>query len=253
MSTTNRAQPTPPPDQVGVALAELAAGFGPGGLVIDVGGGSGTRAVPLAEMGCRVLVVDSSVDALAMLKRRAVDAGVSERIEGVQADADGLDSVTLEASADLVLCHHLLEELDDPVAAVAAFARTMKPGGHASIVTVGRLGAALSQAAAGRFQQSMAILTEPDGRYGFDDPLRRRFDATELQNLVERSGLQVRSIVGVGVLSAIAGGALRQQPVDHAGGGGLEAIMSTHPILREIGGDLHIVAQAPGRGVEVGP
>jgi len=45
--------------------------------VLDVGGGSGTRAVPLAARGCTVTVVDTSIDALAMLRRRAAEAGVS--------------------------------------------------------------------------------------------------------------------------------------------------------------------------------
>src|SRR5687767_9946688 len=39
--------------------------------VLDVGGGSGVWAVPLAVAGCTVTVVDPSPDALATLHRRA--------------------------------------------------------------------------------------------------------------------------------------------------------------------------------------
>src|SRR4051812_49931339 len=43
--------------------------------VLDAGGGTGGLAVPLAELGHHVTVVDSSPDALAGLERRAPEAG----------------------------------------------------------------------------------------------------------------------------------------------------------------------------------
>src|SRR3712207_7602612 len=46
--------------------------------VLDVGGGSGMFAVPLARLGHDVTVVDPSADALATLRRRADTAGRSE-------------------------------------------------------------------------------------------------------------------------------------------------------------------------------
>ncbi|MGH8792796.1 MAG: methyltransferase domain-containing protein, partial [Stackebrandtia sp.] len=53
-------------------LATPSAGGGNGpGLVVDVGGGTGGFAVPLAEAGFRVTVVDPSPNALAGLARRA--------------------------------------------------------------------------------------------------------------------------------------------------------------------------------------
>ncbi|MCG5437905.1 class I SAM-dependent methyltransferase, partial [Micromonospora foliorum] len=45
--------------------------------VLDVGGGTGGFAVPLARAGHRVTVVDASPDALAALTRRAAEAGVA--------------------------------------------------------------------------------------------------------------------------------------------------------------------------------
>lgn len=230
-------------DSVGDALAALAA-LVPGSLVIDVGGGSGTRAVPLAARGCRVIVVDSSIDALAILRRRAVDAGVSDRIEAVQADADRLASVVTPHEADLVLCHHLLEELEDPAVAIAGLAAVLKPGGIASVLAAGRFAAVLGQAIAGRFAAAAAILGDPDGRFGLADPLRRRFDVAGLEALLRSSGLVVESIVGVGVVSALT--PTRQTfPVDDPTALGLEDALSEHRVLREIGADLHAIARLP--------
>ena len=47
--------------------------------VLDVGGGSGIFAVPLARLGHEVTVVDPSADALATLARRAATAGGARR------------------------------------------------------------------------------------------------------------------------------------------------------------------------------
>ena len=125
----NAASRTAIPDPVGDALVELAE-RAPAAVVIDVGGGSGTRAVPLARLGCTVLVVDSSIDALAILRRRAADAGVADRITAVQADAIALAIAVPPGQADLVLCHHLLETVDDPAAAVAGMAARVEAGRH---------------------------------------------------------------------------------------------------------------------------
>ncbi|WP_279580846.1 hypothetical protein [Fodinicola feengrottensis] len=48
--------------------------------VVDVGGGSGGFAVPLACQGHHVSVVDPSPNALATLSRRVIDAGASRTV-----------------------------------------------------------------------------------------------------------------------------------------------------------------------------
>ncbi len=248
-------------DPIAEALIELAAraGFG---VVIDVGGGSGTRAVPLARLGCTVVVVDSSIDALAILGRRAADAGVADRVAGRQADAAALATVVPAGSADLVLCHHLLETVDDPAATVAGIAAALKPGGIASVLVAGRFAAVLAHAAAGRFGDASAMLTDPDGRFGAQDPLRRRFDVAALERLLHDGGLQTEVVSGVGVLSGLPIGShrpgSRPGPVVASGQSRaqeapleppvaeLEAQLSGHRQLREIATDLHAVASRTG-------
>jgi SAM-dependent methyltransferase len=237
-----------PPDQPG-ADDHPAGRSGSQPHVVDVGGGSGTRAVPLAIAGCRVTVVDSSADALAILHRRAQDAGVQALVAGVQADAESLATVIPPGTADLVLCHQLLEEVDDPAGVVAALAAAVRPGGHVSVLTAGRLGAVLGQTLAGRFTQAVATLTSPDGRYSELDPLQRRYDAAGIGQLLADSGLFVESVTGVGVLSGLVSGAARQAvPGGDAELVRLEAAAAGHPALREIAADLHVVARRPVAG-----
>src|SRR5262245_15886389 len=83
--------------------------------VLDIGGGTGGFAVRVAELGHRVSVVDPSPDALAALERRASERGVS--VAGQQGDVSTLLEVVGSGSADVVLCHGVLEVVDDPAAA----------------------------------------------------------------------------------------------------------------------------------------
>ncbi len=214
--------------------------------VLDVGGGSGTRAVPLALRGCAVTVVDSSANALAILHRRAADAGVADRVTGIQADADRLEMVVGTGSVDLALCHHLLEEVDDPAAVLRGLAAAVRPGGYVSVVVVGRVGAAVGQALVGRFEQARAMLTGPDGRFGPGDPLRRRLDVQQVRDLVGGVGMSVESVSGVGVLAGLVSGAARPTvPSGEAELAALEAVAAVHPDLHKMAVDLHVVAVRP--------
>src|SRR4051794_23998374 len=58
--------------------------------VVDAGGGTGGFAVPLAELGHHVTVVDPSPDSLAGLERRAAEAGLPGAVRAVQGDAAAL-------------------------------------------------------------------------------------------------------------------------------------------------------------------
>jgi len=214
--------------------------------VLDVGGGSGTRAVPLAARGCTVTVVDTSTDALAMLRRRAAEAGVSELVVAIQADADGLDSVVDADSADLVLCHHLLESVDVPAAAVRGLARAVRPGGLLSVLVSGRYAAVLNRVVAGRYAEAAAVQADPDGRAGSSDPLQRRFDVATVCGLLVGAGLDVESVTGLGVMTALGGSdGASTGPGDDEAVAALEAALAADPVLRELATDLHVLARRP--------
>lgn len=213
--------------------------------VLDVGGGSGAWAVPLARLGCAVTVVDNSPNALAALHRRARDAGVHELVTPVQGDVDALAEVAPAGGADLVLGHGLLEVVDDAAAATAALATATAEGGAVSVLVTGRYAAVLARSLAGRLAEARALLLDPDGRLGPDDALRRRLDAGVLRALLEATGtLRVEVLQGDGVLDGWIPGSVRDGgPAAAREVSELENLAAGVAPLLDVAARLHAVAR----------
>jgi len=178
------------------------------GDVLDIGGGTGGFAVGVAELGHRVSVVDPSPDALAALGRRADERGVADRVTGQQGDLSSLLDIASPGSADVVLCHGVLEVVEDPAAALATIADVLRPGGTLSLLVAQRHAAVLAKAMAGHFQQAKAMLESqpsddvPSNRGG------RRFTAEEVTALLSGAGFEVTAVHGIRVFADLVPGAL---------------------------------------------
>lgn len=213
--------------------------------VLDLGGGTGGLAVPLAAAGHDVLVVDPSPDALASLRRRAAETDVEDRIHAVQGDADGLPAILGDRRVDLVTCHGTLEHVDDPAATLAALARVLGPGGLLSLVTAQRYAAVLARAIAGTFDRASRVLGDADGRWGADDPMPHRFDRDAVLALVAAAGLEPIDTHGVRIFTDLVPSASLDSEVDRQALLALEQAAAEHPVLAALGAALHVVAVRP--------
>jgi 2-polyprenyl-3-methyl-5-hydroxy-6-metoxy-1,4-benzoquinol methylase len=209
--------------------------------VLDVGGGTGGFAVPLAEAGHRVTVVDASPDALAALDRRAAETGVADRIHAVQGDGDALAGLVQPGSVDLILCHAVLEVVDDPAGVVAAIAAALRPGGAASILVAGRAAAVLSRAMSGHLDTAAEVLHHPDGRVAGRDTVRRRYEAESATALLRTAGLTVEEIHGVRVLVDLLPAAIVEADPQRLLE--LELAVASQPPYRDIAAQLHLFAR----------
>lgn len=244
MERTYTRVPGPRTAVVWAALREEVDGR-QGLSVVDVGGGTGGFAVPLAESGHLVTVIDASPDALAALTRRAAEAGVDGRIRAVQGDADRLADLIAPTSADLILCHSVLEVVDDPGGVLTALANALRPGGAASIVVANRAAAVLARAMSGHFDAAAALLADPDGRIGAGDKLRRRFDAEAAASLVASAGMRVEKIHGVRVAVDLVPGSLAEADPDAVLA--FEVAASERSPYRDIATQLHLFARRAPR------
>lgn len=211
--------------------------------VLDVGGGTGGFAVPLAQAGHAITVLDPNPDALAALERRAAEAGVSDRVRWLQADAADLAGLIAAGSCDLVLCHGVLEHVDDPTAVLKAVAGVLRPDGVVSVLVANPNGAALARAAAGHLDQARAVLADPAGRWGERDPLPRRFTPRQAAALFAAAGLAVFATHGVRVcVDLVPGGVVEGEPEAVEALLALEAVLAEHPDFHAVAGQLHLLA-----------
>ncbi|MBB6121455.1 methyltransferase domain-containing protein [Nocardiopsis algeriensis] len=225
------------------ALSGLLEKLGRGGPldVVDAGGGTGGAAVPLAELGHRVTVVEPSPDSLAALERRAAERGV--RVRGVQGELGDLSGLFAPGSTDLVLVHNVLEYVDDPAAALGDVVGVVRPGGAVSVLAANAVAGALHRALGGHLTDARTLLGDAGGRWGETDPMPRRFTRSGLLELVERSGLTGASIRGVRVFTDLVPGQVWEG--DAQAGRHLvelERAAAEHPELLGIASQLHVLA-----------
>ena len=213
--------------------------------VVDAGGGTGGFAVPLARAGHRVVVVDPSPDSLAALQRRAAEGELAGRVTGLQGDLADLPELVPAGSVDLLLCHSVLEVVDEPAEALAAVAGVLRPGiGRLSLLVANRAAAVLARALAGHPDEAARALTDPAGRWGEADGVRRRFDGEQLRELVRAAGLTVEQVHGVRVVADLVPGAvLDNEPGAAAALLALERALSERPPFRDVATQLHLLAQ----------
>lgn len=229
-------------EALGDVLPDLRAGGSEADAldVLDIGGGTGGFAVGVAGLGHRVAVVDPSPDALAALTRRAAESGVADRVTGQQGDLSALLDVREPASADVVLCHGVLEYVDDPAAALGVIASVLRPGGVLSLLVAQRHAAVVARAMAGHFQQAHALLdeTEATSRSG------RRFTHDEIVPLLVAADFDVAGVHGVRVFADLVPGSLldlepgaAQSLVD------LEQAVAGRPEFFPLAAQLHLLAR----------
>lgn len=97
--------------------------------IVDLGSGTGTGAVALAQRfaQARVTALDVSPQLLHRLSRKASALGLADRVLGVRTDLD--ESRPQLAAADLVWAAASLHHMSDPDRVLAGAFDTLRPGG----------------------------------------------------------------------------------------------------------------------------
>ncbi len=109
---------------------------GPSDTVLDVATGTAAVAIELARRsGCRVVGLDQSTEMLAAGRNRVEAAGLGDRIELVEGEAERLPFV--DASFDGLTFTYLLRYVRDPLATVEELARVVRPGGTIAMLEFG--------------------------------------------------------------------------------------------------------------------
>jgi ubiquinone/menaquinone biosynthesis C-methylase UbiE len=98
--------------------------------VLDVGCGTAFLALQFAELGHRAVGVDGAEAMLTLARAKAVQAGLAIDLRL----ADAAELPFAPTSFDLVIERHVLWTLQDPAAALADWARVLRPGGRLILI-----------------------------------------------------------------------------------------------------------------------
>jgi S-adenosylmethionine-dependent methyltransferase len=116
-------------------------------VALDLGSGPGAIGVRLARLGFSVTLLDVSLPMLNLAKRAAREGGVTERIALKHGDATQLADLFEAGSFDLILCHNVLEFVDDPGGVLCSAARILRgPLGILSVLVRNQPGEVLKAA-----------------------------------------------------------------------------------------------------------
>ena len=170
---------------------------------LDVGCGTGATAVRLAHLGMRVTLLDSSPAMLDIAKRTALEAGVADKVVLQLGDATRLTDLFQTQSFDVILCHNVLEYLDDPMAVLCGAARALRDSSAIISVLVRNRAGEVFKAAiqAGDLAGAENNLTAECGQESLYGGRVRLFTPDSLQAMLTEASLAVMAERGVRVLA----------------------------------------------------
>jgi len=173
---------------------------------LDVGCGTGSASVQLARMGFEVVLLDSSEKMLEIAQQQAEASGVAARISCRHADVGQLADLFAGDSFHVVVCHNLLEYVEDASRAVRDIAGVLRNDAVVSVLVRNRAGevlrAAIKSGDRALATANLSAETVVDSLFG--EPVRV-FVPAEVNDMLARAGLEVAAEHGVRLFSDYIG------------------------------------------------
>jgi S-adenosylmethionine-dependent methyltransferase len=170
---------------------------------LDLGCGTGATAIRLARLGIHVTLLDSSEEMLDIAQRAAREAGVTEKIALRRGDATQLANLFHAGSFDVVLCHNVLEYVQDPDSVLRGAARALRDSSAILSVLVRNQAGEVLKAAiqAGNLAAAEDYLTVEWGRESLYGGRVRLFRSDSLQAMLKAATLAVIAERGVRIIA----------------------------------------------------
>ncbi len=170
---------------------------------LDLGCGTGATGIRLARLGLHVTLLDSSEVMLKIAKRAAREPDVTEKIALVQGDAARLASLFPAGSFDVIVCHNVLEYVDDPGSVLRGAARGLRDASAILSVLVRNQAGEVFKAAiqSGDLGAAENGLTAEWGQESLYGGRTRLFRSDSLRHMLKAQSLQVIAERGVRVVT----------------------------------------------------
>jgi S-adenosylmethionine-dependent methyltransferase len=170
---------------------------------LDLGCGTGATAIRLARLGIHVTLLDCSPAMLDIAQRAAREAGVTDKVVLQHGDASQWANLFHTRSFDVILCHNVLEYLDDPTAVLCAAARALRDSSAILSVLVRNRAGEVFKAAiqAGDLAVAENNLSAEWGQESLYGGRVRLFTPDSLRDMLKAASLGVIAERGVRVLA----------------------------------------------------
>ena len=166
--------------------------------ILDAGGGNGLDSLALARMNHQVDLVDISQQMLNDANVSAALAGVSGRIETHAMNILSIGKKFPEAEFDIVLCHNVLQFVDDVEPALDSMLKVLRPGGFLSLITVNQYSstyqAAFLEGDLDKAFESLDQTMEHNSIFNMDV---HEFRAEDLSDCLAKKGCEIENHYGI--------------------------------------------------------
>lgn len=170
---------------------------------LDLGCGTGANGVRLAQLGFHVTLLDASPAMLEYAKRSAQRAGVADQMVLRHGDASRVTTLVDAESFDLIVCHNVLEFVEDPSAVLSSVGRVMRNSSSLLSVLVRNQPGEVWKAALvnGDLAAAERNLTAEWGDESLYGGKVRLFTAERLRTMMRAASFEVAAERGARVLS----------------------------------------------------
>jgi 2-polyprenyl-3-methyl-5-hydroxy-6-metoxy-1,4-benzoquinol methylase len=215
---------------------------------LDVGCGTGTAAVRLARLGIQVTLLDSSAEMLEIAKSTARKEGVTEKITLKNGDAVQLANLFAARSFDVILCHNVLEYVDDPDSVLRGAAHALRdPSAILSVLVRNQAGEVLKAAIqTGDLAAAENSLTAEWGEESLYGGRVRLFRSDSLQAMLKAASLAMTAERGVRVLADYLPPRVSRND-EYERILGLERKLGSRPEFAAVARYIHLLAHCPVR------
>ena len=222
-------------------LRRQCAEIGEGLRILDVGGGDGLDALPLALAGHDVTILDPSEPWLAEAERRAAEADAS-----LNTIVGGLDDLP-EGEWDLVLCHFVLRYRPAGTGDVRRLAAAVRPGGRLSVMEPNPASMVLRQlVSAGPEAALTELRAEVKHAVTFDHDVRK-VSIAEMEAELAAAGLSLTGRFGTRIANdLLTDDAAKHDPAYFNHLLELERELCDQEPFVRVGGMYQLVAERPG-------
>jgi len=170
---------------------------------LDLGCGTGVASVRLARLGIQVTLLDWSRTMLALAEHTVIEAGVSDKVTVKHGDATRWADISQAGRFDIVLCHNLLEYVDDPSAVLCSAVRVMRDcSAILSVLVRNQAGEVLKAALrSGDLAAAEGNLTADWGQESLYGGRVRLFRPEAIEAILKDASLRINARRGVRVIA----------------------------------------------------